>query len=84
MGGAGATGVGGAIGAAGAAPGTLGFGIARMSVPHFSQYLASSSFLAPQRLQYMGPHRRSMFPVVDCRLTSKAMVAASYVAWSGA
>ncbi len=77
-------GVGGAIGAAGTVPNTVGRGIPLMSVPHFSQNLASSSFLAPQRLQYMAPHPRLMLPVVDCRLTSKAIAAALYVAWSGA
>ncbi len=65
-------------------PGTLGLGIPVMSVPHFSQNFASSSLCAPQRLQYIVAHLRSMLPVVDDRLTSNFMEAARYVVRSGA
>jgi len=69
---------------AGVPPGILGVGIAPRSAPHFSQYFASSSFRPPHRLQNIVDHRRSILPVVDCKVTWKAMVAASYVASSGA
>ncbi len=74
----------GAAGAAGGAPGTVGRGMAVMSVPHFSQNFASSSLRAPQRLQYIVSHLRSMLPVVDVSVTSNCIAAARYVAWSGA
>ncbi len=75
---------GGAAGTAGATLGALGFGIAVRSAPHFSQYFASSSFRAPHRLQNMRNHRKSMLPVVDCRVTRNVIDAALYVASSGA
>lgn len=68
----------------GGAEGTLGFGIAVRSAPHFSQYFASSSFRAPQRLQYIVNHRRLMLPVVDRKVAWNFMDADVYVVWSGA
>ncbi len=61
-------GYGGAGGTAGAG-GAAGRGIVLRSAPHLSQYFASSSFLAPHRLQNIVDHPRLMLPVDVLKVT---------------
>ncbi len=63
-----------------------GRGIPPMSAPHFSQYFASASFLAPHRLQNIVDHPRLMLPVVVVSVTWNFIVVsgASYTVRLGA